>query len=394
MIDFIKRFWYKVGEDRVFIKASALSYTFVLSLIPLSTVIFSLYSRFGQFKEFEKDINALLLKLFMPQYVSRIQSLIDSLINKSSSMGIIGIIGVVVFSVLLLETVDNTLHEIWRVKRRNSKYVKYVSYWAFITLAPLFIALSLYLSSRVRQSSMGQELLTNILFTSFIKIALPWLLTSIAFFILYYVLPSFPFSIKNAIIAAAISGFFWELSKYLFDYYIEHFSLVPYIYGAISVLPMFLIWIYLSWLIALMGAELVHVLEGFGAVVNEDALSLAIMLLLFRNYTLEGSTSLESLAQKIKVKKPVIIYILNKLYDTGLITFIDNNRKVLPTVSPEKITLKNLLLKLGMLKFQIPHTPELAGILEPVINTLNNPAINRTISEVLNNERKPSDNSA
>ena len=394
MIDFLRRFRDKIAEDKVFIKASALSYTFVLSLIPLSTVIFSFYSRFGQFKEFEKDINAFLLKLFMPQYVSRIQSLIDSLINKSSSMGIIGIVGVVVFSILLLETVDNTLHEIWRVKRRSSRYLKYVSYWAFITLAPLFIALSLYLSSRVRQTSMGQELLTNILFTSFIKIALPWLLTSTAFFILYYVLPSFPFSVKNAIIAAATSGFFWELSKYVFDYYIEHFSLVPYIYGALSVLPMFLIWIYLSWLIALMGAELVHVLEGFGTVVNEDALSLAIMLLLFRNYASEGATSLEALVSSTKMKKPVVIYILNKLYDAGLITFIDGSKRVIPTVSPEKITLRNLLLRLGMLKFQTPHTEELASILEPVIKTLNNPAINRTISEVLNNERKPSNNSA
>ncbi len=393
MTDFIRRFWHKLEEDKVFIKASALSYTFVLSLIPLSTVIFSLYSRFGQFKEFEKEINALLLKLFMPQYVSRIQSLIDSLINKSSSMGIIGIIGVVVFSVLLLETVDNTLHEIWRVKRRGSRYLKYVSYWAFITLAPLFIALSLYLSSRVRQTSMGQELLTNILFTSFFKIALPWLLTSIAFFILYYVLPSFPFSIKNAIIAAATSGFFWELSKYLFDYYVEHFSLVPYIYGAISVLPMFLIWIYLSWLIALTGAELVHVLEGFGAIVNEDAISLAIMITLFRYYTKEGAVSMDALSKETGLKKPVIIYILNKLYDAGLITFI-NSRKVIPTISPKKITLKKLLLKLGMLKFHVPHTSEISAILEPVINTLNNREINRTIMEVLENGRKSSNHSS
>ncbi len=393
MTDFIRRFWHKLEEDKVFIKASALSYTFVLSLIPLLTVIFSLYSRFGQFKEFEKDINALLLKLFMPQYVLRIQSLIDSLINKSRSMGIIGIIGVVVFSVLLLETVDNTLHEIWRVKRRGSRYLKYVSYWAFITLAPLFIALSLYLSSRVRQTSMGQELLTNILFTSFFKIALPWLLTSIAFFILYYVLPSFPFSIKNAIIAAATSGFFWELSKYLFDYYVEHFSLVPYIYGAISVLPMFLIWIYLSWLIALTGAELVHVLEGFGAIVNEDAISLAIMITLFRYYTKEGAVSMDALSKETGLKKPVIIYILNKLYDAGLITFI-NSRKVIPTISPKKITLKKLLLKLGMLKFHVPHTSEISAILEPVINTLNNREINRTIMEVLENGRKSSNHSA
>lgn len=382
MIDFIKRFWYKLEKDKVFIKASALSYTFVLSLIPLSTVLFSLYSRFGQFKELEKDINALLLKLFMPQYVSRIQSLIDSIINKSSSMGIIGIVGVVIFSILLLETVDNTLHEIWQVQRPTSRYVKYVSYWAFITLAPLFIALSLYLSSRLRQTSMGQELLTNILFTSFIKIALPWLLTSIAFFILYYVLPSFPFSVKNAAIAAATSGFFWELFKYIFDYYIEHFSLVPYIYGAISVLPMFLIWIYLSWLIALIGAELVHVLEGFGAVVNEDAILLATIMVTMRHYKTEGSVSIETLCRETGLKRPVIIYILNKVASTGLITFV-NNEEVISTISPEKITLKELLNRLGILNFHKNTSKQLTNILTPLINTLNNKTMNIPMSRLL-----------
>lgn len=383
MISFLKRFWGKLSKDKVFIKASALSYTFVLSLVPLLSVIFSFYSRFGQFKEFEKDINALLLKLFMPQYVSRIQSLIDTFVQKSSSIGIIGIVGLVVFSVLLLETVDNTLHEIWHVKRRSSRYIKYVSYWAFITLAPLFIVLSLYLSSRVKQTTMAREIFTNILFMSFFKLALPWLLTSTAFFILYYILPSFPFSVKNAVIAAATSGFFWELSKYLFDYYIEHFSLVPYIYGAISVLPMFLIWIYFSWLIALMGAELLHVLEGFELNLNEDAAQLAVIIRLFYHYKEEGAVRVETLTEETELKKPVIVHILTKLYDIGLITFIENEKLVMPTVSPQKITLKELLLRLGMLKFQAPETEKLSKILEPIIRLVNNQQMNRKISEIL-----------
>ncbi len=394
MIGFLKRFWTKLNEDRVFIKASALSYTFVLSLIPLLSVIFSFYSRFGQFKELEKNINTLLLKLFMPQYVIRIQSLLDSLVQKSSSMGIIGIAGLVLFSILLLETVDNTMHEIWRVKRRGSRYVKYISYWAFITLSPLFIALSLYLSARVRQSAVGHQLFTNFLVASFLQLVLPWLLTSTAFFILYYILPSFPFSVKNAALTAAISGFFWELSKYLFDYYIKHFSLVPYIYGAIGVLPMFLIWIYFSWLIALIGAELMHILEGFDTNVNEDAASLAVMITLFHHYVREGAVSLETLIKETELKKTLIVHILTKLYDMGLITFIESKKMVIPTVSPKKITLRELLLKLGMLKFQEPHTEKLTKILKPIIKVINNYQINSKISEVLQYGEGTTNNSA
>ncbi len=383
MIGFLKRFWRKIETDRVFLKASALSYTFVLSLIPLTTVLFSLYSKFGQFKEFEKDINSILLKLFMPQYVSRIQSLINSLINKSSSMGIIGIIGLVVFSVLLLETVDDSLHEIWRVKRKTPRYIKYISYWAFITLAPLMIALSLYLSSKFRQTTMGREILTSIIFTSFIKIALPWILTSSAFFILYYVFPSFPFSIKNALIAALFAGFLWELSKYLFDFYIEHFSLVPYIYGAIGVLPMFLIWIYFSWLIALLGAELVHILEGFSEIKNEDALSLSIMLILMKNYLEKGATSISELQDAVGVKKPVIIHSLERLYERSLVTFLQDGKSVIPTISPGKIKLKELLIKLGLLNFSIPENGKLKEIVKPVVNAINTPAINASLKEIL-----------
>ena len=386
MIGFLKRFWRKIETDRVFLKASALSYTFVLSLIPLTTVLFSLYSKFGQFKEFEKDINSILLKLFMPQYVSRIQSLINSLINKSSSMGIIGIIGLVVFSVLLLETVDDSLHEIWRVKRKTPRYIKYISYWAFITLAPLMIALSLYLSSKFRQTTMGREILTSIIFTSFIKIALPWILTSSAFFILYYVFPSFPFSIKNALIAALFAGFLWELSKYLFDFYIEHFSLVPYIYGAIGVLPMFLIWIYFSWLIALLGAELVHILEGFSEIKNEDALSLSIMLILMKNYLEKGATSISELSDAVGVKKPVIIHSLERLYERSLVTFLQDGKSVIPTISPGKIKLKELLIKLGLLNFSIPENGKLKEIVKPVVSAINTPAINASLKEILSYE--------
>ncbi len=384
MIVLIQRFWKKVEKDRVFLKASALSYTFVLSLIPLSTVLFSFYSKFGQFKELENDINNLLLKLFMPQYVSRIQSLINSLVQKSSSMGIIGIIGLVVFSILLLETIDDSLHEIWRVKRRTPKYIKYISYWALLTLAPLMIALSLYLSSRLRETSMGQEILTNILFNSILlKIALPWLLTTFAFFILYYLLPSFPFSIKNALISAAISGFLWELTKYFFDFYIEHFSLVPYIYGAIGVLPMFLIWIYFSWLIALLGAELLHVLEGFGEIQNEDALSLSIMLVLLKNYIKKGATTIEEIMEEFSLKKPVVIYILNKLYELSLITFMENNKSVIPTKSPESLTLKRLLLDLGLLNFSYSENDKQSSILKPVFRIINTEKMNASIQKVL-----------
>ncbi len=387
MIDFLKRFWRKIESDRVFFKASALSYTFVLSLIPLSTLVFSLYSRFGQFERFQKDINALLLKLFMPQYVTRIQSLVNSLIHKSSSLGIIGIIGVVIFSVLLLETVDDSLHEIWRVKRKAPRYIKYLSYWAFITLSPLFIVLSLYISSQVKESTMGREILASIIFTSFFKVALPWILTSLAFFILYYVFPSFPFSVKNALIAALLAGFLWELSKYLFDYYIEHFSLIPYIYGAIGVLPMFLIWIYFSWLIALLGAELVHILEGFCEVQNEDALYLSIMLVLLKNYVVKGATTIGELSKTLKVKKPVIIYSLEKLYERSLLTFLQDGKSVIPTVSPEKLRLKDLLKELGLVRFTNTQNKNLEKIIKPVLKAMDTPSLNVTIKELLNYEQ-------
>lgn len=162
---------------------------------------------------------------------------------------------------LLLFNIEESFNDIWRVEKGRSVLVRLPIYWTMVSLGPLLMGASLSISTYVLSLSViaGNDLSGHIQTAG--VVVLPFLLEVLAFSLLYLVMPNVKVRLVNALIGALVASILFEISKKIFALYLLNFGSYKVIYGALSALPIFLIWIYLSWIIALVGAQVVSVLK-------------------------------------------------------------------------------------------------------------------------------------
>ena len=178
-------------------------------------------------------------------------------------MQTLGFSTLVLTAILLLRTIDNAFNQIWRIKNQRKTFISFISYWLVLILGPLFltvsIALSSYFSSLLVVTDTGRQI------SAFLSIILPWILTTTGLVLLYLIIPNTRIKLSHALIGAVFAGLLFEVAKKLFTIYVTSFPLQEIIYGALSAVPLFIIWIYLSWMLVLLGAEICHGLENYKA---------------------------------------------------------------------------------------------------------------------------------
>ncbi len=236
--------------------AAALSYTSLLSLVPLMAVMFSTLAAFPVFQGLEKEIEAFIFKNFVPALGETVQTYLHEFSEKASGLRAIGISFLFITVLLMMNTIENAFNVIWRVRAKRKPVTRFMTYWAILTLGPLllgagFVATS-YLASLPIFSEVDQTLGIKRKFLFLI----PFLMSTVAFFLIYQLLPNRTVSTKSALIGGLVAGILFEIAKRLFAYYVVHFPSQQAIYGAFATIPIFLLWIYLSWVIILLGAEI------------------------------------------------------------------------------------------------------------------------------------------
>ena len=182
-------------------------------------------------------------------------------VQKASSMKPIGFSFLIITVLMLFSAIDRGFNHIWRTKKRRKAIIAFFMYWLLLIVGPLFlglsIALSSYFTSLLLITDTGRQIGGQL------TIVLPWLLTTIGLTIIYLIIPNSRVRFLHAIIGATVAGFLFEVAKKIFTIYVTSFPLQEIIFGALSVLPLFLIWVYMSWLVILIGAEVCHGLESF-----------------------------------------------------------------------------------------------------------------------------------
>ena len=175
-------------------------------------------------------------------------------------MSIMGIASLIVIALLFISSIDQTINRIWRCTNKRSMVQAFTIYWTILSLGPIIIggsiALSSYIFSIVKADgflSIGQHVL------SFIPFAFSWL----AFAGVYTLVPNQRVSFRYALIGGFVAAFLFNFATDLFTLYITNFPSQQIIYGALAVIPIMFVWIYFSWLIVLIGAEVTSTLEDF-----------------------------------------------------------------------------------------------------------------------------------
>jgi membrane protein len=252
-------------EERATQTAGSLTYTTLLALVPLFTVALAVATAFPVFDAWIAALQRFVTGNLLPNTsaVTMVMEQVNTFTHNVGRLTAIGVVGFAVTSVMLMLTVDNALNRIFRVQRRRSLMQNVFVYWAVITLGPLLVGASLsatYLA--VRQSFGALEL--DVLADAALRV-LPFLFTCGALVLLYGIVPARPVDWRHALAGGILAAVGFEIAKRGFALYLTRVTTYKLIYGAFATLPIFLVWLYLSWLVVLTGAIFTAMLPAYRA---------------------------------------------------------------------------------------------------------------------------------
>jgi len=256
----IKRF----EQDQCRDKAASLTYTTMLSIVPLLTVFLVILSSVPALEGARAQLQELVYSNLLPTSSSQVAGYLQDFAEKSTNLTAIGVIFLFVTSVMLLLTIEQTFNHVWRVDNHRGTATGVMRYWTMLTLGPILLATTFGLSSAITSINFLNQNVAgySIDWSIWLKI-ISVLMTFAAFIFLYWFIPNCKVGFKHAAIAGVSIGVLFEILKNGFGYTIGNFTSYDQIYGAFAALPVFLLWIYLSWNLILLGVEISYASSAF-----------------------------------------------------------------------------------------------------------------------------------
>jgi len=250
-------------DSRSLQTAGSLTFTTLLALVPLITVALALSTAFPVFDEAIGAFQGYVVEHFLPDAsgVNMIADQISAFTQKAGRLTAIGLGFLAITAVMLMLTIDEVLNRVFRVQRRRPLAQRLLMYWSVLTLGPILIGASISMTSFVVGASLGVLDLGE--FTEAALRLLPFVFTLAAFTWLYIVVPYRRIELAHALAGGLVASVIFELAKRGFALYVSNFASYSMIYGAFATLPIFLLWLYLSWLVVLLGATISAMLPGY-----------------------------------------------------------------------------------------------------------------------------------
>jgi membrane protein len=245
-------------DDRCFESAGALAYATVFALVPLTAVVFVLLSAFPVFEEWTERLTTFIFSNFVPGSARGLESYLRSTASGARELTGSGIFALLVSVFVTMWSIEQAFNRIWRVPSPRPRVVRFLMYWTLLTLGSLVMvslltATSAFLSlHQIGPVGVGTYLLGY----------LPTVLEFVSFTLAYWLIPHRTVPLRFAVAGGVLAAWLFELTKWGFALYLRNASFEQ-LYGALAVIPIFLLWIYTSWLVVLLGASLAASLAAF-----------------------------------------------------------------------------------------------------------------------------------
>ena len=241
-------------EDHMGLTASSLTFTTSIALVPFFTVALAIFTAFPMFSKLQGALQGWLIESLIPDNIARqVLGYLTLFSRQANKLGVAGLAVLLVTAIALILTIDRTLNSIWRVKKARPFTQRVLIYWAAITLGPLLLAASLAVTSYVLSASTG---LVGALPASlrFLLDAFQFLLVSAGVAALYHYVPNTYVKWSHAWTGGVFVAAGIGLAKKVLSLYLSNVPTYSLIYGAFATLPILLVWIYVAWVIVLLGA--------------------------------------------------------------------------------------------------------------------------------------------
>jgi membrane protein len=353
---------HRFNHDGCFAASGALSYTTLVSLVPLGVVALGILSAFPNFASTRQELLDLAFRNFVPAIGKEVAWWLDHLADAAAQATAIGIVGIAATGVLLLATVEDQLNALWRVTTPRPWGQRVMAYWTLITLGPLLIGMSLtfstYLDAAARRVGLDPAVVVQFAagWPHFFARAVPFLLELAACTLLYCLIPNCAVRWRDGALGATVAAAAIEFLKIGFALYVGAMSSYQTVYGALAAIPIFLLWMYVSWNAVLLGAvvaanlptwrideRLAHVDSGGVRL----GFSLALIAALTRAQRRGASRRTSALAAELGVPTSVVDEHLQTLARAGFAAATEDGGWVLAW-SPEAATLHDLYRALGL----------------------------------------------
>ncbi|MBJ9958822.1 YihY family inner membrane protein [Acinetobacter courvalinii] len=271
-LPFLEKTWFqfivfvlrRFEADRCREQAGGLTYTTLFAVVPMLTVFLVIISSIKALEPARQQLQQLIYSNFLPKSTIAFDKALNAFTEKSSNLTVIGVLFLFVTTVLMLTSIENVFNRIWRVKETRTGLVGFMRYWTIISLGPIVLGSAFVLSSTVASMSiLSNNFAGYQLDGAFLLWLISFLLTVVGFFILYWTIPNRIVPVFSAFIAACFSSTVFEILKRFFGWVMSNFTSYEIVYGAFAAVPIFLLWIYLSWNIILLGVEISYALTAF-----------------------------------------------------------------------------------------------------------------------------------
>ena len=253
-LDTLRTLHQRFREDRLGVTASSLTFTTLISLVPLVTVMLALFTAFPMFAKFQDSLQKYFLQSLVPDNIARpVLGALTQFASKANRLGAFGLVLLGFTAVALMLTIDRTLNAIWRVPKPRPIAQRVLVYWASVTLGPLLLGVSLTVTSYAVSASKG--------FVGAMPGGVTLLINVLEFFILagamaalFHYVPNTHVRWRHAMFGGLFVSIAFEVAKRGLGLYLANVPSFTNIYGAFATVPILLVWIYLGWVIVLIGA--------------------------------------------------------------------------------------------------------------------------------------------
>ncbi|MCF6225801.1 MAG: YihY family inner membrane protein [Xanthomonadales bacterium] len=250
--------WRHFKRDRLFQVAGALSYTSLLAIVPLLAVGLGIISSFEVFQDWSGNLQDFIFRNFVPSVGEEVKTYIQVFMASTSKLTIIGTLFLIVTALALMSAIENAFNRIWRVTSERTFLSKMVMFWAVLTLAPLLMGAALALTARQSLTGFDLAFANSIWFETLAIFLFTWG----ALTLIFILIPNRQVNWRHAVIGGLISTILFQLAKKGFVVYVSGANYKT-VYDSMATIPIFLFWIYISWVVVLFGASLTAALTTF-----------------------------------------------------------------------------------------------------------------------------------
>jgi membrane protein len=345
-------------RDRCMLRASALTFTSLLSLIPLLALMFAVLKGLNV----QNTLQPFILDKLAVGSQHAVEAIVTYINNTHfGRLGMFGLLALIASVIALLSNIEESFNHICGVRETRTLFRKFADYSSIILIGPILLVAAISMTTTLQSQAFVQKLLDMAFWGDLIYLSfqvVPYVVMWLAFTVLYIFMPNVRINFGAALIGGVIGGTLWQLAQYGYVNFQVGVARYNAIYGTMAALPIFMIWLYISWLIVLLGLEITYVCQhlrvirrerrGYGfSMFSRELVAVAMLLKICQAFMLrEKNVTLDQVSEALRVPIRFSRNVLEDLISTGLVVRIQDggaDARLQPAVAPEVITVSEIL---------------------------------------------------